>query len=45
MPRRGGAAKKPAGGGELSRFLQSHLQTINDTFQVWHPSLSIPMGS
>ncbi|EAY98958.1 hypothetical protein EE612_031062 [Oryza sativa] len=34
MPRRGGAAKKPAGGGELSRFLQSHLQTINDTFQM-----------
>jgi hypothetical protein len=32
MSKKGG--KKAAGGGELSRFLQSHLQTITDTLQV-----------
>ncbi|KAL5231649.1 hypothetical protein ABZP36_030425 [Zizania latifolia] len=34
MSKKGGAAKKPAGGGELSRLLQSHLQAINETFQI-----------
>jgi hypothetical protein len=34
MSKKGGSGKKAAGGGELSRFLDSHLQTINDTFQV-----------
>jgi hypothetical protein len=32
MSKKGG--KKAAGGGELSRFLQPHLQTITDTLQV-----------
>ncbi|KAG8086363.1 hypothetical protein GUJ93_ZPchr0010g8722 [Zizania palustris] len=27
-------SKKPAGGGELSRFLQSHVKTINETLQI-----------
>jgi hypothetical protein len=30
----GGAKKKAAGGGVLSSYLESHLQTINETFQV-----------
>ncbi|CAL4901898.1 unnamed protein product [Urochloa decumbens] len=34
MSKKGGRAKKAAGGGELSRFLDSHLQTISDTFQM-----------
>ncbi|WVZ99522.1 hypothetical protein U9M48_044802 [Paspalum notatum var. saurae] len=34
MSKKGGRAKKAVGGGELSRFLESHLQTINDTFQM-----------
>uniref|UniRef100_A0A0D9WJI0 Uncharacterized protein n=1 Tax=Leersia perrieri TaxID=77586 RepID=A0A0D9WJI0_9ORYZ len=34
MSKKGGTSKKPAGGGELSRFLQSHIQTINDTYQM-----------
>ena len=34
MSKKGGRAKKAAGGGELSRFLESHLQTISYTFQV-----------
>ncbi|KAG2617656.1 uncharacterized protein LOC120664702 isoform X2 [Panicum virgatum] len=34
MSKKGGSGKKAAGGGELSRFLDSHLQTINDTFQM-----------
>lgn len=34
MSKKVGRAKKAAGGGELSRFLESHLQTISDTFQM-----------
>ncbi|CAN6345934.1 unnamed protein product [Urochloa humidicola] len=34
MSKKGGRSKKAVGGGELSRFLDSHLQTINDTFQM-----------
>ncbi|KAL6620660.1 hypothetical protein ACP70R_035799 [Stipagrostis hirtigluma subsp. patula] len=34
MPKKGGATKKAGGGGELSRFLETHLQTINDTYQM-----------
>ncbi|CAD6271280.1 unnamed protein product [Miscanthus lutarioriparius] len=34
MSKKGGRAKKAAGGGELSRFLESHLQAISDTFQM-----------
>lgn len=34
MSKKGGRARKAAGGGELSRFLDSHLQTIADTYQV-----------
>ncbi|XP_006655573.2 uncharacterized protein LOC102701270 [Oryza brachyantha] len=34
MMKKRAAANKPAGSGELSRFLQSHIQTINDTFQI-----------
>ncbi|XP_062232088.1 uncharacterized protein LOC133929373 [Phragmites australis] len=34
MSKKGGRAKKAAGGDELSRFLGSHLETINDTFQM-----------
>ncbi|OEL30736.1 hypothetical protein BAE44_0008245 [Dichanthelium oligosanthes] len=34
MSKKGGRARKAAGGGELSHFLDSHLQTISDTFQM-----------
>ncbi|CAL5096157.1 unnamed protein product [Urochloa decumbens] len=34
MSKKGGRAKKAAGDGEVSRILDSHLQTINDTFQM-----------